>query len=141
MASTIQRIRPYAPYLFFGTLGIGFAANILRNAELSNLETTPVSKRVIYTLRHDENAEKLLGKDIQIDPRSMTKADSSNIPGEFNMFKGRADYQFKVKGSIGEALVKIQGSRTAAKDVWNLSTFIVSPLNSALPPIVYAEAH
>ncbi|KAJ3407255.1 hypothetical protein HDU80_009286 [Chytriomyces hyalinus] len=134
MASTIQRIRPYAPYLFFGTLGIGFAANILRNAELSNLETTPVSKRVIYTLRHDENAEKLLGKDIQIDPRSMTK-------GEFNMFKGRADYQFKVKGSIGEALVKIQGSRTAAKDVWNLSTFIVSPLNSALPPIVYAEAH
>ncbi|KAJ3241908.1 hypothetical protein HDU78_001661 [Chytriomyces hyalinus] len=134
MASTIQRIRPYAPYLFFGTLGIGFAANILRNAELSNLETTPVSKRVIYTLRHDENAEKLLGKDIQIDPRSMTK-------GEFNMFKGRADYQFKVKGSIGEALVKIQGSRTAAKDVWNLSTFIVSPLNSSLPPIVYAEAH
>ncbi|KAI8829996.1 cytochrome oxidase complex assembly protein 1-domain-containing protein [Chytriomyces cf. hyalinus JEL632] len=134
MASTIQRIRPYAPYLFFGTLGIGFAANILRNAELSNLETTPVSKRVIYTLRHDENAEKLLGKDIQIEPRSMTK-------GEFNMFKGRADYQFKVKGSIGEALVKIQGSRTAAKDVWNLSTFIVSPLNSALPPLVYAEAH
>ncbi|KAJ3231468.1 hypothetical protein HDU81_003738 [Chytriomyces hyalinus] len=133
MASAIQRIRPYAPYLFFGSLGIGFAANILRNAELSNLETTPVSKRVVYTLRHDENAEKLLGKDIQIDARAMTK-------GEFNMFKGRADYQFKVKGSIGEALVKIQGSRTAAKDVWNLTTFIVSPLNSALPPLVYAEA-
>ena len=55
------------------------------------------------------------------------------------MFKGQADLQFKVKGSKNEALVKIKGQRTAAKDVWNLDEFVVVPLNSPEQPFVYAS--
>ncbi|KAI8622593.1 cytochrome oxidase complex assembly protein 1-domain-containing protein [Chytriomyces sp. MP71] len=130
-AITIARLRPHAPYFFFGTVGLGFAYNILHNAELSNLESTPVTKAAVFTLRHDANARRMLGDDIHLDPRKMTK-------GEFNMFKGRANYQFKVKGSEGEALVRIQGERTAAKDIWNLRTFAVEPISSTDPALVFA---
>ncbi|KAJ3011739.1 UNVERIFIED_CONTAM: kinetochore-associated Ndc80 complex subunit nuf2 [Siphonaria sp. JEL0065] len=61
-----------------------------------------------------------------------------SYPSGFNMFKGQADVEFKVKGSNGEALVKIKGDRTAAKDVWNLSQFDVVSLNSNVETFSYA---
>ncbi|KAJ3138178.1 hypothetical protein HK100_012925 [Physocladia obscura] len=92
----------------------------------------------------------ILGSDIRIEPRVMTKGDyhfcssicyrySSTPKGEFNMFKGHVDCQFKVKGSLGEAIVNVVGSRTAAKDVWNLTKLIVKPLQSDQEPVVYAS--
>ncbi|KAI9311756.1 cytochrome oxidase complex assembly protein 1-domain-containing protein, partial [Obelidium mucronatum] len=106
---------------FFGSIGLFFFYRTISGSELANLESNIVVKGAIYKMRHDDQMKQLLGEDIKVETKTLTK-------GHFNMFKGHADLQFKVKGSISEALVKLKGERTAAKDVWNLSTFDVEPL-------------
>ncbi|KAJ3357135.1 kinetochore-associated Ndc80 complex subunit nuf2 [Entophlyctis luteolus] len=90
------------------------------------------AKAVLFKLRHDESLRDILGEKILIEANSMTK-------GHFNLFKGFVDCQFKVKGTVGEALVRIKGSRTAAKDVWHLSKLVVEPLGKPdREAIIYA---
>ncbi|KAJ3200020.1 kinetochore-associated Ndc80 complex subunit nuf2 [Entophlyctis luteolus] len=90
------------------------------------------AKAVLFKLRHDEPLRDILGEKILIEANSMTK-------GHFNLFKGFVDCQFKVKGTVGEALVRIKGSRTAAKDVWHLSKLVVEPLGKPdREAIIYA---
>ena len=73
MTSALQRIRPFAPYLFFGSLGLGFLYDTLHKADLTNLESNPVCKSAVYTLRHDERISPILGDSIHLVPHAMTK--------------------------------------------------------------------
>ncbi|KXS16768.1 hypothetical protein M427DRAFT_55110 [Gonapodya prolifera JEL478] len=79
--------------------------------------TTPIFKLVMFRLRSDPRAEKMLGNNIEL-------GRFGHVSGTVTETKGIIDCTFWVQGSHGSAAVEVKGRRDSEIE-WHIEKFIV----------------